>query len=146
MYTVDNGGGGADIGPFSVSMTLPDPFIWTNADSLASIDRSGPIDVTWTGGDPNSKVLIGGSVNITDPVTHLLTGGASFACQEDNSAGHFTVGSDVLSLLPPSTTTNGISNGGMTLFHLIITKFDLAGVDQANFVFNASVIRAAEFK
>src|SRR5258708_15412049 len=73
MYTVDNGGGGADIGPFSVSMTVPDPFMWTNADDFASIDRSGPIDVTWTGGDPNSQVQIGGSVNITDPVTHQST-------------------------------------------------------------------------
>ena len=104
------------------------------------------IDVTWTGGDPNSKVQIGGSVNITDPVTHMSTGGASFDCQEDNTAGHFTVGPEVLSLLPASTTTNGVSNGGMTLIQTIITKFDLAGVDQANFLFNWFVIRAAEYK
>ena len=146
MYTVDNGGGGADIGPFSVSLTLPDPFVWTNPDDLTSIDRSGSIDVTWSGGDPNSKVQIGGAVLIMDPVTHQQTGGASFACEEDDSAGHFTVGPDVLSLLPASTTTNGVSNGGMVLINGVATKFDLAGVDQANFVFNSIVSRSVEYK
>jgi len=147
MYTVDNGGGGADIGPFSVSLTLPDPFMWTNPDDLTSIDRSGSIDFTWTGGDPNSKVLLGGSVNITDPVTHLpVAGGASFACQEDDSAGHFTVTSDVLSLLPASTTTNGISNGGLTVINGVTTTFDLPGVDRANFVFNSFMSRLVDFK
>src|SRR5262249_30327872 len=36
-YTVDNGGGGADVGPFSTTMTVPAALVWTNADSDLTI-------------------------------------------------------------------------------------------------------------
>jgi hypothetical protein len=40
-YTVDNGGGGADVGSFSVTVNVPSPgFVWTNADADLTIARS----------------------------------------------------------------------------------------------------------
>src|SRR5712692_2923864 len=34
VYTIDNGGGGADVGPFSASITIPTTVVWSNAPTL----------------------------------------------------------------------------------------------------------------
>jgi hypothetical protein len=145
-YTVDNGGGGADVPAFSESITLPETFVWTNADANLSVDRSAPVDVTWTGGDPDSKVLIGGAVIVTNPTTFQIDSGVSFACTEVDSAGHFTIPAEVLSLLPVSTLVNGVSNGGMSLLNGVQKKFDLAGFTAANLVFNSTTTRNVQYK
>jgi hypothetical protein len=145
-YTVDNGGGGADVPAFSESITLPETFVWTNADANLSIDRSAPVDVTWTGGDPESKVLIGGAVIVTNPTTFQFENGVSFACTEVAGAGHFTIPSEVLSLLPVSASVNGVSNGSMSLINGVQKTFELAGFTAANLVFNSTTTRNVQYK
>jgi hypothetical protein len=145
-YTADNGGGGADVGSFTATLEVPSLFVWTNADTALSIDRAAGQDFTWTGGDPNGKVYIGGSVALTDPVARRVTGGASFTCVADNSAGHFVVAPEVLTLLPASTTTAGVSNGNLVVSHGVEAKFDAPGVGESLLTFVSGVSRSAEFK
>src|SRR5262249_1720129 len=55
-YTIDNGNGGADVGPFSTTLTIPVALVWTNADLDLTITRSAGVDLPWTGGDSNAMV------------------------------------------------------------------------------------------
>jgi hypothetical protein len=58
-YEFSNGSGGGDIGPFTISLGIPSPLVWTNADVAKSvIDRTEPLTLAWTGGDPNGSVII----------------------------------------------------------------------------------------
>jgi hypothetical protein len=148
-YTVDNGAGGADIGPFTATMVIPDPlFAWTNADANLSIDRSAGIDIQWTGGDPNSKVVIQGVALSRDPVTLQPAGSGVFNCLVDNSAGHYFVSADVLTLLPPSPTTAPILPGTSTLTvgDGIQASFDAPGSDMSSFTLAVGGSRSVVYK
>ena len=144
-YTADNGAGGADVGPFTTTLTIPNAFQWTNADDdrLQSIDRRAGVDVAWTGGDPNSKVNIIGGVVDLDPETFMSSGGVVYSCTEDNSAGHFFVSPDVLSLIPESAIVRGIgiSNGILSLANGVQASFSATGIDAGLFVASTLIIR-----
>jgi len=141
-YTVDNGAGGADVGPFTATITVPGDFAWTNADApeVQSIDRTAGVDVAWMGGDPNSKVTISGGVLVLDPGTLKISAGAFFACTENNNAGHFFVSPDVLSLVPASAM-NGASNGALTVSDGVQTTFSATGIDTGSLNFSAVTVR-----
>jgi hypothetical protein len=145
-YTVDNGAGGADVGPFTATLNVPTQFVWTNADAALSIDRSAGIDIVWTGGDPDSKVNIQGSVTVISPTTRMLQGGGSFTCTENNSAGHFFVTPEVMQILPPSTTVNNVSNGTLSVSDGVEVKFDAPGSDLSTFTFRSGAARSPEYK
>jgi hypothetical protein len=145
-YTIDNGAGGADIGPFTATLTVPSPlFTWTNADDNLTIDRSVGVDVVWTGGDPASKVFIGGSVSLVD-AAFKVTGGAAFTCVADNSAGHFFVSPDVLGLLPASVSVANLPTSPLTVSSYVQTKFDAPGSDTSSFTFTSGGTRTVTFK
>src|SRR5207253_6586559 len=55
-YTVDNGAGGTDVGPFTATLTLKTPLTWTNQDAITQVTRSQGVQVTWSGGDPGGVV------------------------------------------------------------------------------------------
>jgi uncharacterized protein (TIGR03437 family) len=110
-YTIA-GTGGADVGAFTVNLTVPQPLTWTNMSALSStpITRSQGVTVNWTGGASGTYVSItGASFNLNA----AMTGGvfALFSCLAPASAGTFTVGPDVLLQLPASTS---ISEDGIT--------------------------------
>ncbi len=53
------GSGGADVGPFTSTLTFSNPiFNWTNQSSVATVDRTKGLLFTWTGGKPGTYVLI----------------------------------------------------------------------------------------
>jgi hypothetical protein len=145
-YKIDNGGGGADIGPFTATLNVPPQFAWTNADAALSIDRSAGIDIIWTGGDPDSKVNIQGTVIVTNATTRMLDGGGSFTCMENNSAGHFFVTPEVMKILPPSTTVDTVSNGTLTVSDGVEVKFDAPGSDLSTFTYRSGVTRNPDYK
>ena len=145
-YTVDNGAGGADIGAFTATLTAPTPFVWTNSDAAQSIDRSAGIDIIWTGGDPDAKVNIQGTVTVLNATTRKLEGGGAFTCVENNSAGHLFVPPEVLTLLPATTTVNGVSNGILSVGSGVQVKFDAPGSDLSIFSFLSGAARSPEFK
>ena len=89
--------GGADVGPFSASIDVTADLRWTNKTATAVVDRSVPLDVTWSGGASSGYVVFGGSA------TSDLTGvGRLFACVEDIRQRRFTVPVYVLGALPDS--------------------------------------------
>jgi hypothetical protein len=90
------GPGGADVGAFNATITVPQSLVWTNIDATNTVVRSAGQTVNWSGGDPN------GFVNITGFATgNNITAG--FFCLERVSARTFTVPSYVLLNLPPTT-------------------------------------------
>jgi uncharacterized protein (TIGR03437 family) len=88
--------GGADVGPFTSTLTLPESFQWTNRDAIASVSRANGVTVNWTGGS--------GYVTIIGISATAQSVGASFSCQAPASAGTFTVPPVVLLALPASAT------------------------------------------
>jgi uncharacterized protein (TIGR03437 family) len=106
-YTI-SGPGGADIGSFSTSYTIPAPLTWTNRDSITDVLRSQDLLVRWTGGDPSGYVTITG-------VSTGSNSGAMFICSERTSAGQFSVPSVVLSALPVSLVTQGVPTGSLSV-------------------------------
>ena len=107
-YTI-TGPGGADVGSFNFTMTVPPTLTWTNQSSIDTVIRANGQLVTWSGGDPN------GTVQITGFSFHLGTNqdgsdsvGAIFICTAPTSAGQFTVPAPVLLSLPPSSMIAGL--------------------------------------
>jgi hypothetical protein len=142
-YTLDNGAGGADIGPFTATLTIPtSPFVWTNADADLSIVRSAGVDIAWTGGDPSGKVVIQGSQSSNDPATFKPTAFGFFMCTVDNT-GDFFVTPDVLSLLPTDTLSIG---GGLMVTSSVQATFNAAGSDMSTFLFQSSASRNVAYK
>ena len=143
-YTVDNGGGGADVGAFTAMMTLPARLAWTNADSDLTVTLASGVDVQWTGGDPNAMVQIQG-VFITSlaPVA-----GTVFGCVVPNT-GEFMVTSDVLSLMSP--TPVGGPSILLTLSTLTVETFgqgtySAPGVDNGVISYNDGWVRQVVYQ
>jgi uncharacterized protein (TIGR03437 family) len=92
LYTV-SGTGGADIGPFSVSLNVAAPLTWTNKAATNSVDRSQALTLTWSGGPATGHVLIGGGTQSSETAE-------VFICSEETQKGSFTIPQFVLSALP----------------------------------------------
>ena len=58
-FLLNNGSGGASVGPFSFTFDLPGPVIWTNPDVIGrAIPRTQDLTITWSGGDPERQFII----------------------------------------------------------------------------------------
>ncbi|HJT87665.1 MAG TPA: VWA domain-containing protein [Bryobacteraceae bacterium] len=133
------GPGGADVGPFSVNVTVPQPLTWTNESQVSMVTRSNGLTFNWSGGDPASTILIAGAS--TDQKTK---GSGGFFCLVPQSAGTFTVPASTLADLPPTGATTGLSD---SIAMLAITELPLSnpphftatGLD-SGFAFHAAVI------
>jgi len=103
-YTID-GSGGADVGAFTVNLTVPQPLTWTNMNALVAtpINRASGVTLDWTGGAPGSYVSISGTSLMVD-ATGMSGVFALFTCLAPVAAGSFTVGPNVLLQLPASST------------------------------------------
>ncbi len=111
-----SGSGGADVGPFTSTLTIANPnFNWTNP-SAATIDRTQGFLYTWTGGLPGTFVLLGG-VSTGSGVT------AGYSCKVAVEAGQFTVPSYILLGLP-------VGSGGVSIQqHDTDSTFSATGLD-----------------
>jgi hypothetical protein len=119
-YTVSGPGGTdvhpfANVGPFSQNFTVPQPLTWTNQADITTVDRSAALDITWTGGDPNSTVQITGDF-------------ATVICNAKASDQHFTIPAFVLLSLPPSSGTTGTLTSDLTLSTTSTTAFTASGI------------------
>jgi hypothetical protein len=114
-YTLDNGSGGADIGPFSATLLNPTPVNW-DATQIISVNRAQGVTVKWSGGAPNGVLAIGGSSSATQG-TVIYSG--FFTCYAQVSAGRFTVPAFITQLLPQSGTLAQGGSGIMTLTAVI---------------------------
>jgi len=143
---VDNGAGGSAIGAFRATLTIPEPFAWTNADAVSDIPRNQALAVTWSGGNAGGEVvqIVGASL---DPTWGVV---GSFLCTERSTAGTFRVPAAILSALPVATASTGsypsavLSVSAQPL--AATTKFTAPGLDLGCFLYTVEHIRSVQFK
>lgn len=146
-YTIDNGGGGSGpnaVGHFNVAFTLP-PFItWSNMDAINAVTRSQGVDVTWSGGDANTKVIISGT-SVTSTANGL---GSGFVCVESATAGHFFIKPEVLLALPPSAPNNLTDFGGIMFVTggNVQATFTATGLDKGTVLVDGGNAKPVSFK
>lgn len=102
-YTL-TGSGGADIGKFQVSLNVQTPFSLTGTSGLSTITRSQGATVTWSGGFPNSFVLVNG-VGPFYP-----NGSTNFFCYAPAGPGQFSIPASILLAMPAGAGNLFISN------------------------------------
>ncbi|MGD0302700.1 MAG: hypothetical protein ABSE86_36990 [Bryobacteraceae bacterium] len=93
-YTLQ-GFGGADVGPFSTSFTIPQPLTWTNRLQTNVVNRTQPLTISWSGGDSGQVVAM---LGFGDDLPSNSS--AVFVCIAPPGATSFTVPTDMLSILP----------------------------------------------
>ena len=143
-YAVDNGGGGADIGPFSINLNLPQPISWDNIEQVTTVDRAQGVTVKWSGGDPTTVVGIGGSAILVQG-TVSLTG--FFACTEKVSAGQFTVPPFITLNMPQvALAVSPTNNGNMTVSDILYQYATIPGVDFSVFTSSSGIGRNVGFR
>jgi len=91
------GPGGANVGAFKASVTLPNPITWTNQAQTEIIVRSQGFTANWTGAPAGQPVIIfGGGVDLP------TNSSAVFACVAPPGSSSFTVPPQILANLPPT--------------------------------------------
>lgn len=130
-YRVDNGAGGADVGAFSfeteaISVRLTNP-------RTGRIPRNENLTMTWDyQGPPGHLLTIFGSSRGACG-RELI----SFSCVARASDGQFTVPARILTLLPPSTSIFGVSNGALNISTTApggLRRFPAPGLDLGLFL------------
>ena len=142
-YNVDNGGGGANVGGFRATITVPSNFVWTNQAAVTNVVRASGQDVTWSGGNANDFVSISGFSFTpgTNPV------GAGFTCLAPASAGRFTVPAAVLLALPPVTGGGPTPGGFFTVsYSSNPVRFTATGLDAAYLIFANSTTKSVNYQ
>jgi hypothetical protein len=146
MFT---GPGGADVGSFSGSIQVTAELEWTNRTSLTSVDRSRPLTVTWTGGEPSTLVTIQGTSTVIQGTSVSAT---SFQCYARNTDGQFTVPVSVLSQLPASGritagTISLLQRGTLAIASVGVgTRMLATGIDYLTAGNQWGVAQSAEYK
>jgi uncharacterized protein (TIGR03437 family) len=99
-----SGTGGSDVGPFTVSMTAPSGFTWTNRGAVSVIARTqaqGQL-IQWSNAASGSYVAISGTSIGVDASSKPL-GLTTFTCIAPGQDGQFTIPSWVLEGVPPTS-------------------------------------------
>lgn len=121
LFTISNGSGGPDLGGFSVSVNVPPPLVWSNVSTMPFIDRTKPLTLAWSGGNPSGYVTISGGASVPYGSGSV---GASFHCSAPVSARQFTIPASVLAALPAESAGTASVRGP-----------DVSIEDEADFVF-----------
>jgi len=146
-YTL-SGPGGPDVGAFSQNLTVPVSLTWTNKDSVSTITRANGQLVTWTGGDPNSNVIIDGSSFVLGTALDGSdTVGAFFSCTAKQTDLQFTIPAVVLLSLPATQTVGGVLfSGALTVDNQITFPVTIPNVDYAFIGFSSSDTKSVNFQ
>jgi uncharacterized protein (TIGR03437 family) len=144
-YALSNGGGGADVGAFTINRTLPSILEWTNRDSITSIDRSQPFTVTWNPGaaTTGTAAIFGTSVSVPKGVGSVLF------CFADLSAGQFTIPAHVLSAMTESDSGPQVEApaGSISLgLYGDLVPFEAPGLDLGVFFFSTGEQHLVPYK
>jgi uncharacterized protein (TIGR03437 family) len=91
------GPGGAEVGPFSMSIPAPEPFAWENRDSLGTVDRRLGVTLRWRPLAQEGVVLIG--LTSVDP--SAAAWGACY-CAAAGASGTFAIPPAILANMPAS--------------------------------------------
>jgi uncharacterized protein (TIGR03437 family) len=101
IWNLTNGKGGADVGALNINIPVPAQITWTNQAATvgATITRTSPYTITWTGGDASGYVDIQGSATVYTTQSGFYSIG--FECAAPTSAGSFTIPPSILMAMPP---------------------------------------------
>jgi hypothetical protein len=146
-YTLDDGLGGNDIGPFSTSFSLSEiAFAWTGQDGL-SVRPDDSLEVTWKGGIPGEGyVLVNGgfSVGGLERAGFLMYADyqGGFSCIERVEKGTFVV--------PAADTWTSFTRRADYLELRVVyvhgQKIDIAGMDLSEFIYNVGAYKAIKLR
>ena len=110
-YSVANGSGGANVGPFTWGLTLPATVVPSNIPAI--VNRAQNLTLNWTGGSPFSIVGIFASSGLVVSESPFRSSYVYIMCNANASAGTFTIPSAILNLLPTNgygtVTTQGVN-------------------------------------
>lgn len=110
-YTL-TGKGGTQVGPFTVSTTMPADFTVTNLSSINGITRSAPLTVNWTGsGFADVAIVASSLVYNTSGMAEEVT----VACYAAANLGTFSVPTAALAYLDPVAPGSLLSSGSLTV-------------------------------
>jgi uncharacterized protein (TIGR03437 family) len=91
------GEGGAEVGPFTLPMAAPEPFVWENRDGIGTVDRRLGVTLRWRSRPPAGAMLIG----LTSVEGSAAAWGACY-CAAPGAPGTFTIPPAILANLPAS--------------------------------------------
>ena len=145
-YRVNNGNGGAGLGPLEAALNLPPALTWTNEAEVNDVSRSADLTVTWSGGDPESEYVLIAAAS----VNQASKAQGSFVCSERVAAGRFVVPATVLSSLPASSTWTGTgvpsALGVVTWPTLDRAKFTAPGLDLGLFYYDSIRTKTVHYR
>jgi len=141
-----SGIGGKDVGPFSVSIQMPEQLAWTNQSSMNNISRANGVTLTWSGADPNGYVIISGI-----SFSASGTGSAGFNCTAKAADNQFTVPAIVLLALPQNAIneSDGVNTSDASLQVGIATApvmFKATGLDLALAIASFSIAQSVNYQ
>ncbi|HEV3333857.1 MAG TPA: hypothetical protein VG096_22885 [Bryobacteraceae bacterium] len=135
IYTISSTGG-PQVGPFSISATLPTSFTVTNWDAITSINRANGLTLNWTGNGFDTVIIsittstLGGNNHSVTVACIVPAGPGTFAVPQQalatllavqsgsaNSVGQLTVSAAVAS---PGGTGTAVSSTAQTLVPTLV--------------------------
>ena len=118
-WAFSDGAGGPDVGPLSFNFPVPPPVSWTNQSAISgsAIDRTQPLTVTWSGGDPNGYVDIQGFSQVFSVLSGQYIVG--FQCSAPESAGQFTIPPSILLGMPGGNVFGNIQVSTVALPNIV---------------------------
>ena len=143
QYTIGNGVGGNDVGPFQFTKSLPAFDRWKNKSAITSVTRSEGFTVTW---EPELNafgmvVVSARSLSVPKKVASLLN------CYVPTLPGTFTVPASILSAMVASDTgplavesIGSVSFGGISR----PVRFEASGIDLG--IFSSSSVESKDVK
>lgn len=115
---------GSDVTALKLPFNMISPLTWTNRDQIATVDRSTPLTVNWSGGEGQTVAVVGGSADLPTNVSGV------FVCIVAAGANSITVPPVILANLPPSRGNSAYSKGIVFLVGAgKVTGFNAGGLD-----------------
>jgi uncharacterized protein (TIGR03437 family) len=147
-YSIDNGGGGSDVGGFRATIRIPSPITWTNQASYAStVSRGVNARIDWSGGDAAHEFVFISGASL-DAVSNLMRG---FLCTAKADAHSFVIPVSILSYLPQgqspagaSLATGVLSVGTLPLPETV--RFTAPGLDAGYVFYTSQTIQQTQYK
>jgi hypothetical protein len=110
------GTGGADVGAFSASITVPTPLNCSPSCDITTIDRTQPLTIQWTGGGGSQDyVQVAGVATAASLADSTKNVAVLFSCTAKATDGSLTVPVSVLSQMPTSSSDPLAANTGLLL-------------------------------
>jgi uncharacterized protein (TIGR03437 family) len=104
--------GGANVHPFQVKLSMPQPFVWNEQQTLNVVTRSGGLTVTWSGLPAGQSMSIqGGNADLPS------NSSAIFYCVAPPNATSFTIPASILAAVPATRSDDRKSKGMIYLMN-----------------------------